>query len=192
MIKTLSFCLVLIFLSACASNIPVEIQNNPENEISLEAVQRNVDQFKFQHVRWGGTIARVENNENDSWIEVVAKDINSYGKPRDGDYSLGRFLVRIDGFIDPDIYKKDRKITVYGLIENRVVRQIDEYAYTYPLIKAEKHYLWREEVYYPYPYYVYYPYYHPYYFYHPYYYHPYFRHHYGFYPRYHFGFYNHW
>ena len=187
---------ILIFfflLTACASNIPVEISQF-ENSATINAVRNDIDRYLGQYIRWGGIITKVENNASDSWIEVVGKNLNNYGRPGSSDNSLGRFLVRIDGFVDPSIYKTDRKITVYGVVENRVVRQIDEYPYTYPLIKAEKHYLWREYTDYPYPYYAHHRYYHPYYFYHPYYYHryrfghPYWHHH----HRFHFGYFHHW
>ena len=194
--KLNSALLIFVFLlTACASNIPVEISQF-EGNLTINEVRNDTDRYSGQYVRWGGTITKVENNESDTWIEVVGKNLNSYGRPSSSDDSLGRFLVRIDGFIDPAIYKTDRKITVYGVVENRVVRQIDEHPYIYPLIKAEKHYLWREYTNYPYPYpyYSYSHYYHPYYFYHPYYYHryhfghPYWNHH----HRFHFGYFHHW
>ena len=189
--------LIFIFLlTACASNIPVEIRQF-ESSATINAVRNDINHYMGQYVRWGGIITGVENNESDTWIEVVGKHLNNYGRPASSDDSLGRFLVRIDGFVDPAIYKTDRKITVYGVVENRVVRQIDEHPYTYPLIKAEKYYLWREYTNYPdpypYPYYGYHHYYYPYYIYHPYYYpyhfgHPYWHH----YHRFHFGYFHHW
>ena len=185
--------LFIFLLAACASNIPVEIRQS-ENNLSINAVRNDVNRFMGQYVRWGGTITNVENNESDSWIEIVGRNLNSFGRPVYSDDSLGRFLVRFDGFIDPAIFKSDRRITIYGVVENRVVRQIDEHPYTYPLIKAEKYYLWSENTYYRHPHYAYHRYYHPYYFYHPYYYHRYhFGHHYWHHHhRFHFGYFHHW
>ena len=201
MTKLLILLLVALTLSACASNIPLEIQQDFNNGVTIIAVRSDIERYKDQHVRWGGTIIRVENKESDSWIEIVAKDLNSYGQPRTTDHSLGRFIVRIDGFIDPAIYKTDREITIYGVVESRVVRQIDDHPYTYPLIKAVKHYLWREynydhyarshyyPYYYPYPY----PYPYPYRYHYPFHYRFHFGHHFGHYHRYHFGYHRlHW
>ncbi len=175
---------VILMLSACASNIPIEIRQDA-NDISIDSVHSDFDLYKGQRIRWGGTITNVENNASDSWIEIVAKDLNSYGRPRITDHSLGRFIVRIDGFIDPAIYKTDRELTVYGVVESRVVRQIDEHSYTYPLIKAEKYYLWRDYYHGYYARSYYYPYYYPYRYHYPFnYYYPY---HFGFRFGHHFG-----
>lgn len=158
--------LLLIFMGGCASNIPLEIrQDITDGNISINAANADFDQYQGKQVRWGGTIASVENKQDDTWIEVVGKELNSWGEPAFSDASAGRFLVRVDGFLDPAIYKADRGITVYGTIESRVVRQIDDHPYTYPLIKAQSHYLWSDydrRRYYGYPYYPFYPYYYPY------------------------------
>ena len=181
--------LLLLFLSGCASNIPLEIRQDITDEyIPVKAASANPEQNEGKAVRWGGKIAGVENNANDTWIEIVGKDLNSWGQPLESDSTQGRFIVRIDGFLDPSVYKVDREITVYGRIESSVVRQIDEHPYTYPLIKAQSYYLWSDyqsRHYYYYPYYYHYPFY-------PYYYGPYYYHHFGYYSRFHFGHHHHW
>jgi outer membrane lipoprotein len=155
--------LLLIFLYGCASNIPLEIrQDITEHNISINAASTDFDQYQGQNIRWGGTIVSVENKKDDTWIEVVGKDLNSWGEPVNSDNSEGRFLVRVDGFLDPAIYKTDRRLTVYGTVESRVMGHIDDHPYTYPLIKAQSYYLWSDydrRRYYGYPYY---PYYYPY------------------------------
>lgn len=174
----------LILLGGCASNIPLEIRENiTDKDISIKAASVNFEANQGETVRWGGTIAKVENNATDTWLEIVGRKLDSYGRPHETDQTQGRFIARVDGFLDPAIYKIDRGVTVYGKIESRVVREIDDHPYTYPLVRVQSHYLWNEydrRRYYGYPY-PYYPYYHPYW----YRYHFGYRH--GFYPRYHFG-----
>ncbi len=176
----------LILLGGCASNIPLEIREDiTDKNISIKAASQNFEQNQGEPVRWGGTIAKVENNATDTWIEIVGRKLGSYGQPQSTDLTQGRFIARVDGFLDPAVYKIDRRITVYGKVESRVVRQIDDHPYTYPLINAQSHYLWSEydhRRYYGYPYYPYYPYYH-----HPYWYRYHFGYRHGFYPRYRFG-----
>ena len=180
--------LLLIFMHGCASNIPLEIrQDITENKISINAASTDLDKYQGKKIRWGGTIVSVENREDDTWIEIVGKELNSWGEPEYSDESGGRFLVQVDGFLDPVIYKADRSLTVYGTVESLVTGHIDDHPYTYPLIKAQSFYLWRDynrRRYYGYPYYPYYPYYYPY---------QYgfdFGYGYGFYPRYRFGLYH--
>ena len=156
--------LAMLFLSACASNVPVEIrQDITGSNASVDAVRIDFSRYEGQKVRWGGTIVSLENKASETWVEIVGRELGSYGRPKRLDQSPGRFLVRIEGFLDPAIYKPDRELTVYGTVESRLVRQIDEHPYTYPLIKAQTYYLWDEYdryddryAYYPYGY----PYYH--------------------------------
>lgn len=134
----------LLMLAACASNIPRDIQDPPAGNPTINQVQQNIDRYTGTKVRWGGVIAEVENHENETWIEVVSQDLSYYGQPSDEDSSNGRFLVRIEGFIDPQIYAEGRELTIAGEVESRIVRPIDEYPYTYPLVRATAHHLWPE------------------------------------------------
>ncbi len=171
-------------LASCASNLPVEITHAPPDNPAVSAVRQQAGQYLGRNVRWGGTIVAVENKADMTWIEILAVPLNSYGRPAGYDDSNdGRFLVRIDGFLEPEIYNKGRRLTVYGTLESRIVRQIDEHPYAYPLVHASHYHLWREDDYSPQYHYAAYPH-----FYHPYYVHPYYRLHYGhrhfFWPRY--------
>ena len=179
--------LIFLLLAGCASNIPVEIREDlPGNtNVTIDAVRNNINQYTGQRIRWGGTIASVENKVNDTWIEIVARELNAWGRPAVSDNTQGRFLARIDGFLDPEIYKEGRRVTIYGTIESRSVRQLDTHPYTYPVIKAESYYLWKE---YPRRYYAYYD---PFYGFYPYRYSFYYRYHFGHfhYPYYWYGYY---
>ncbi len=166
----------LMFLAACASNVPLEIRTDAAPSPALDSVISAFDQYRGQRVRWGGEIVTVENREHETWLEVSARELWDDGRPRDSDQARGRFLIRYPGFLDPTIYKSGRKLTVVGRLESRVTREIGKHPYTYPLLHSESLYLWpreRARYYdpwwpYGYPYYPYrfgigyghYPYYH--------------------------------
>ena len=155
---------VLLVLTACASNVPLTIRQSPVTNPNINEVRTDLDVHKGQKVRWGGTISTIENKVSDTWLEIVGRKLGAYGRPYANDKSLGRFLVRIDGFLDPDIYEVDREVTIYGVVESRIARQIDEHPYIYPLVKAEEFYLWPVYTYQRYGYRDYDPYYYPYYY----------------------------
>jgi outer membrane lipoprotein len=183
----------MLMMGACASNVPKEIREDISGEhITLDAVHSDINRYTGHKIRWGGIISSVQNKATDTWIEVVGKQLGFYGRPQPGDQSEGRFLARIDGFLDPAIYKVDRPVTVYGVLEGSVQGNIGEYSYTYPLVKAYSHYLWDDygprsryaRNYYDYPYRYY-----------PYYFYPYwfnFGFHYGHFPHYYFGSHQHY
>lgn len=177
-------CLALLALSACASQVPISIKLPPDPDPEFLQVKDNIDSFQNQYVRWGGKIISVENKEDSTWIEILASPLNRYGRPGANTDYEGRFIVRVNGFLDPEQYSKDRYLTTFGTIDSEYVQRIDEHPYSYPLVSAKEHYLWPEYHTAPYQYPYYYPYYHGYYY-------PYYSSHFGFHHhRHYFGFHN--
>ena len=99
--------------------------------------------FSGDAVRWGGVIANVDNRQNETWIEIVARELNNSGRPREGDFSPGRFIAVLPGFVDPAVYAREREITVSGILEDAVEQMIGQHSYSYPKVVADNHVLWK-------------------------------------------------
>jgi outer membrane lipoprotein len=162
------FCLLL--LAGCASTTPPAVRQSLPDNISLGAVQSEPGRFQGRRVRWGGEIIVVENKQNVSWVEILARPLESGGRPKESSPALGRFRVRITGFLDPAEYREKSAITVVGPVLGIKTRPVGSYPYRYPLVAAETHYLWPprqprrhydpDPFFHPW-YYPYYPYRHP-------------------------------
>lgn len=164
-------CAALLAMVGCATTIPEGVRNAPTNNPSVSVARDAAAQLVGSPVRWGGTIARVENKETETWIEVVQKELRRNGEPAQTDTSGGRFIARIGGFLDPVIYEKGRQITIAGALEQPIVSRIGDFTYLFPVVKADSHYLWEAKpdviFYEPVPYWYYdpwYPYGYPYYY----------------------------
>lgn len=101
------------------------------------------DRHQGKTVRWGGSIAGVENRSDHTLVEVVARPLQSSGRPRSDTDSDGRFLVVIDEFLDPAVYEKGRLITVLGNLDGVENRKVGDYDYPYPVVRARGHELWQ-------------------------------------------------
>lgn len=134
--------LMALLLNACASNIPREISEPVSGAPNLSAVLANPKAFDNQPVRWGGTIARVENRKDETLVEIVARRLDAFGEPLPDDHSEGRFLARNPGFLDPQIYARDRAVTVFGTLRGTQNGKVGEQTLSYPLVDASKFYLW--------------------------------------------------
>jgi len=132
------------FISGCASHLPQEITRPVEGSPMISEVTGNVDQYKGQAVRWGGSIVSIENKKDETWVEVVARDLGRNGRPIKSDQTEGRFLAKINQFLDPEIYSKGRLITVYGELTGAQEGMIGEKPYTFPVVKSKSAYLWAE------------------------------------------------
>ncbi len=149
------------FISGCASNLPLEITTPIENSLRIPEVLENSDAYKSELVRWGGSIVSIENRKDETWVEIVSRELGRNGRPKSNDHTDGRFLAKINEFLDPEIYKKGRLLTVYGELAGSRDGKVGEKPYSFPVVNSKKAYMWaefREPL--PYPY-IHSPYYDP-------------------------------
>lgn len=129
-------------LAGCASDIPRPIREAPAEKIPLAQALKNPEKHRAGAVRWGGAIASIENRRDETWIEIVERPLDTNGQPRDTDQSAGRFLARVQGFLDPAIFAPKRLVTAAGTLDGNSTRTIGEHPYTYPVVRADSIYLW--------------------------------------------------
>ncbi|HCK80070.1 MAG TPA: Slp family lipoprotein [Candidatus Competibacter sp.] len=138
--------LVLGWLAGCATGPAIydPIRDAGFQGPTLAAVRERPEVFLQTRVRWGGTIARVDNQRKDTWLEIVEHPLEDYGRPILADNSAGRFLAQVPVFLDPAIYAVGRPITMVGLVSATTAGQVGKYRYTYPVVVVEHHRLWSE------------------------------------------------
>ncbi len=138
------FLVTLFLLTGCANNLPVEISTPVEGSPQLAEVLQDLDAYKGKIVRWGGSIASVENKKDETWVELVSRELSRNGRPKDNDRSEGRFLAKVSKFLDPEIYKKGRLVTVYGELAGGQEGVIGEKPYIFLVVKTKKILMWTE------------------------------------------------
>lgn len=131
-----------LLLAACAATVPEPIRDVPETAPLPVEVRSEPGRFEGARVRWGGTIIAVSNEAASTEIEIVARPLDARGRPEDVDRSLGRFLARVSGFLDPAVYAEGREFTVTGTVKGATERTIGDYAYSYPVVEVSGQYLW--------------------------------------------------
>ena len=140
------FLLVAVLtLGACASQVPEPIQTAPAGAPPVAEVRPDPERFVGSEVRWGGTIASVENRADDTVVQIVARELSDSGKPQADDRSSGRFMAVFDGFLDPVVYAQGRRLTVTGEIVGSRAQKVGEYEYRFPVVEVDAAYLWPQE-----------------------------------------------
>lgn len=129
-------------MSGCASNVPKSISQPVAGAPTLAAVVADPEVYRGRAVRWGGSIARIENRDNETWLEIVAMRLDAFGEPYREDRSAGRFLARTSGFLDPQIYARDRMVTIAGTLEGAEPGKVGEQSLMLPVVAATDAYLW--------------------------------------------------
>lgn len=143
--KKLLIAAAMLTLAGC-STFPDSLQTaNEDALVTYNTAANNPDQVVGQQARWGGVIADVSNGEDFTVIEMVHFPLKSWGRPTVGDDTQGRFLALIKGFVDPEIYKQGRSLTVLGTFKGTRDGKIDDYTYRYPVIEVSGYHLWQKE-----------------------------------------------
>jgi outer membrane lipoprotein len=142
--RFLALGLLSMFLAACAS-APKPVGGAIEGSPGIAEALARPEQTKGARVRWGGAIVAVENRADVTLVEVVGRELNEQGKPERVERSSGRFIARIQGFIDPEVYSRGRLFTVTGTVAEVTTRTIGDYPYRYPVVNVEQYHLWERE-----------------------------------------------
>ncbi len=170
--RTVLFLILVASFAISCSVISSEVKSEAVPPMPFRTLVREADQYVGKTVILGGYILETRNNPGETMIEILQTPLKLGEEPKSRDLSEGRLIVSHDGFLDPEIYSKDRKVTVAGTLISCSVDGVDICR-----IESREIYLWSQyEFRYPYGYYggpVLYPYGYHRYPYHPY---PYHRH----------------
>ncbi|MEW5755107.1 MAG: Slp family lipoprotein [Pseudomonadota bacterium] len=153
--KKVCLLISLLMLGGCATQIPTAIRQGPPVPVLLAEVRADSKRFEGAEVRWGGVIAKVNNQAAQTDIEIVSRALGSDGKPALEGFSDGRFIARFQGFVDPLVFSPGRQLTVAGILSGELTGKIGEFEYRYPVVNVTIFQLWPEPEplrYYEYPY----------------------------------------
>jgi len=141
-------CLVTLadlVIKGCAPVISSQILKEVDQSVRFEQVLENPDAYEGKIVLLGGEIIKTENFPDKTVIIVLQRSLGYRNKPISEGASKGRFIVSAPGFLDPAIYRPQRKITVVGVVLGKEVRALGEIEYTYPIISKREIHIWPEE-----------------------------------------------
>jgi outer membrane lipoprotein len=152
---------VVLPVFSCAPVLSPDIMKKATTDFSLQELKKTPDAYRGTLYVFGGVIVSTKGTPDGSLIEGIFVPVNSRGYLRDYSSSRGRFLAlfpRESGFLDPEVFSRNRDVTIAGEFAGLREGKIDDMVYEYPFFVIREIYLWREETYYSYPY-SYYPYY---------------------------------
>ncbi len=142
------FCLFVLsytfFLFAGCAPISRQLREKAES-LSFAEVFKNPEIHKGKIVIWGGEVIHTTNQKDKtSLMEVLQRPLDWGEEPDRAKPSGGRFLVLVQEFLDPHIYRNGKKVTVAGEIIGEKTQLLGQFEYRYPLLLSKEIYLWRE------------------------------------------------
>ena len=131
---------MIVLTGGCVTAYP-----EADNLAALGVEAARDGQSSRQMVRWGGTIVDVQNDDAGTRLQVVSRPLRANGRPIRDDRSEGRFIARVATFLDPEIYKPGRDISVIGTVGAVEEGTIGEASYSFATIDVENYQYWRPE-----------------------------------------------
>ncbi len=136
--------IILVFFQSCAHAISKKMRNEVNKALTFKQVQSDPDRFIGKGVIWGGVIIETVNRKDGTYIMILQTTLSRGEKPQEAETSQGRFMVKYAVYLDSEIYKPGRKLSVAGEVFGKEIHPIGQISYTYPLLLAKELYLWKE------------------------------------------------
>ena len=162
--RTFLRCLPFLFLAAvsaaCAPTLSYQAKRYRALTLPFPVLQASPEDCAGRTVLLGGYLLETTNQDEATVLTVLQAPLDPWNEPGAKDSSQGRFLVRTGEFLDPEIFRKNRKLTVLGRMAGSEARPLGASVYTYPVLEAVDIHLWPRRAYVPVAPYD--PYWHPY------------------------------
>ena len=128
------FGIALCLLSGCVYAVSRGVLEEVDREITFSALVKDPAAYQGRVVLLGGVIVKTVNKQEGTLLEVYQTNLDREGRPTDTDRSEGRFLGLYQGFLDSEIYKQGRQVTVAGTVQGEMIQLLGEIDYRYPYL----------------------------------------------------------
>ncbi len=134
---------LLMILTAGCAVISADIRQAALPPMPFSELIAQADSYKGRTVILGGYVVSVENHKGAARIIAVQAPLGTSQAPGSKDLSEGRLIIVHDGFVDPEVYTKNRRITVGGDILSGAAGD-PVVGFPHIEIRAKELYLWGE------------------------------------------------
>lgn len=148
--------IALALATAGCSVVSGSVKSEALAGVSFASLLQDADPYRGEIVILGGYILETENLESVTIIRLLQTPLALGDEPGSIEGSLGRFEVTCTGFLDPELYKKNRRLTVAGKVSGVEMRPVEKTLVPYLQLSAVEIHLWKNypnRYAYPYPYY---------------------------------------
>jgi outer membrane lipoprotein len=123
---------------------PVKEGDGPR-DLSYRDLIEQADRYIDQTVVVGGYVLSVENQRDRTLVLALQAPLGVAQEPKARDLSEGRLILLYDGFLDPEVFTKNRKFTVGGKIIGSSATEKEAESFPYLRLKVEEIHLWPKE-----------------------------------------------
>jgi outer membrane lipoprotein len=142
---------VALFMISCS---PISRQVQREAlDVPFGELMKESERYEGELVLLGGYIIQTRVMANQTRVVVLQAPLTRADRPRGKDRAQGRIIVIYDGYLDPEVYERNRAVTIAGTVVGRETENEDLCPYGCLVVRSREIYLWPEERYYQPPFY---------------------------------------
>jgi outer membrane lipoprotein len=134
--------LVLAGAGGCTYPIAKQYRLEAAKDVTVDKVQNEPEEYKGLIVIWGGIILHTTNNAEGSELTILQMPLDRAGLPRSPADSAGRFLARTPRFLDPEVWRRGRRVILAGKVEGVESEPLGSTTYAYPVVEIQQIHLW--------------------------------------------------
>jgi outer membrane lipoprotein len=151
-LPSLLFCaLTVSLLAGCTYPISQELREEARPGLTFSMVLKDPTVNIGSIVIWGGRIIENQTGPEGTDLTILDMPLSNWERPENEEQSRGRFIARSAKFLDPELYRRGRKVTVAGEIVGKETKKLGSLNYTYPVVKVKEIHLWKRKKIYAYP-----------------------------------------
>lgn len=137
--------LIPVLVTGCVTYpIARNIQDQAQ-PLTLAQVKADPGACQGTIVIWGGRIIKTVNDANRTALYVLELPLGGDGRPLEYANTSGRFIASSKGFLDPEVYRPGRLVTVAGAVAGLESEPVQNAKYIYPVVTVKQIHLWPVE-----------------------------------------------
>jgi outer membrane lipoprotein len=140
--RGLLVCSIFLSCISCAPVISSEVRALIDPRLSYDQIAIHPELYVGKSVLLAGTIIEAKNLKQGTRLEILQYPATRRGYPRIDKPAGGRFLVLAPVYLETEIYRSGRAITVAGDISGVQTLPLGEAVYRYPTLISRELHLW--------------------------------------------------
>ncbi len=133
---------VILIVIGCMAPFPKDVREKADRKLRFSAYRDNPESYKGKTVVVVGEVITTRPLKDRTEVEILHRPMDFTWRPKD-EGSDGRYIVVINEFLDPAVWKQGREVTFIAGITGSREGKIGERRYNYPVLKALDWMLWK-------------------------------------------------
>ncbi len=119
---------------ACGAVFDPDVRSQIDPTLSYPELAASPASHVGRVVLLGGTIVDATNFETFTRVTLLQYPVGSRYRPRTNQPSGGRFLLRVPGYLETEVYRPGRAVSVIGEVKGQEELPLGETTYAYPVL----------------------------------------------------------